>query len=210
MRRVVLVVLLSSVLAGHAAVCYGQGYADAVGNVPQRLKPLRLGMSVTDVQNLVPDAKPMIATTEPRSALLVSLRAPDVWDAAMLELVNGKLEAISLLLGVNKTSDLAERSEKLLDDLIARNGATYLRMITLNSSRQPVPTRVWMKEDFQMFAIGPSAGISTSGKEIFRADPALRVGVARKTRPIGEMAEIPSAEEMRDLLFRAVSPADKN
>jgi hypothetical protein len=66
-----------------------------------------------------------------------------------------------------------------------------------------------MKEDFQLFAIGPSLGTATAGKEIFRPDPALRVGVARKTRPLGEMAEIPSADEMRELLFKAISPADR-
>lgn len=192
-----------------SAICSAQEYADWIGSVPQPLKVLRFDMSVADVQKLVPDAKPMIATTEPRSALLVSFSAPDVWDAAMLELVDGKLQAINLLLGVRKTNDLAQRSEKLLDDIIARNGTDYQRAITLLSSRLPVPTRVWLKEDFQMFAVGPSAGITSSGKEVFRPDPGLRVGVARKTRALGEMAEIPGAEQVRDFLFKALSPADK-
>ena len=189
-----------------AQTLLAQSIVEAVPKFPERLEALRFGMAVAEVQKAIPEAKPVIDVSEPRSVLAVFFQQPDVWDGAMLDLVNGRLEGINLVVGVNKTSDLLQRSQALLDELIARYGPGDTRTITLRSSTQPMPTRVWLKEDVMIFAVGPSHGISIAGKEVFGADPSFQVGIARRTRPLSEMAEIPSAAQVLEMLFRALSP----
>jgi hypothetical protein len=188
--------------------CLGQNYADAIGNVPASVRALKFGTSFADVQKALPDARAIGTSSDPRSVLGVYFKPPEVWDVAILDFIRGRLEAISLGIIYN-TPDVLPRSVALLDRVIDRNGPTYERSITLNTSKQPVPTRVWMKDDFQLFAIGPSAGVSVAGSEIFRVDPQLQVGVARKSRPLADIKDVAGPNQLRDLLFKAVSPTAK-
>lgn len=190
------------------ATCFGQNYAEAIGNVPESVRALTFGTSFAAVQKALPDARPIGSASDHRSVLGVYFKAPEVWDIAVLDFIDGRLEAISMGI-MHNTPDVLPRSVGLLERVIDRSGPTYARLITLNSSQQPVPTRVWMKEDFQLFAIGPSAGASSDGKAIFRPDPQLQVGVASKARPFADIREPAGLDQLTDLLFKVVSPTDK-
>jgi hypothetical protein len=204
--RVLVVALLVSMAQFAGAVCYSQTASDAVANVPQQLRALTLGMPVADAQRIVGDSKSIGAPTDPKFALFVYFKAPETWDAAMLEFVSGRLASINLLLGVAQGNTL-EKSERTLMDVIGKNGAMYRRVITLNSSMRPVPGYVWDKDNAEVFAVGPSIALRDSTRELVPADPSFRVGVTRKGRPIQELVQPATDAEIRDFLFSTLSPA---
>ena len=66
-----------------------------------------------------------------------------------------------------------------------------------------------MKQDFQSFALGPSAGVSLAGREVFPVFPQFAVGVVRKGKVIPDVSNVAGPEQLQDLLFQAVSPTAK-
>ncbi len=210
MRAFAIALLVSCAVGTGAGISYGQEYATAVGDVPQSLSSLRFGMPLSDVQRLFPEAKGL-GSVGSRFALFITPKDSRVWDSAMLEFIGGKLEAMNFLLGEKRTADLLQRSSRVLTGLIERNGAACAHEISLNSSQQLVPACVWNKQEFMLFAVGPSAAVSGSGdgRELFPADPELRVGVARPTRNVKDFVEIATVAQMQEMLFKLLSPVGK-
>lgn len=204
MRRVTLALLFIT-LSG--AVASAQDFADAIGSVPQRLQPLKFGMTVGDVQKLIPEAKAIDATKSPTTVFFVFFKPPEVWEAASLDFAAGKLVAIDLML-MQKSADALPRARERAADVIGRNGTGYTRLITLNSAKEPIPAYVWNKSDFLLFVQGPSPGVARSGKPVFAVDPQLRVGIAAKGRPMTEMVAVASTAQMVDILFTLLSPGE--
>ena len=202
-------VLASALLVGSAAVVYAQNYQDSVGAVPPVLRALTLGMTRADVERLVPEAKPLGASTDAKSALFVYFKEPETWDSAMLEFVGGRLEGINLLIGATKRSDLFQRSEKTLRVILDRNGTEYRLLIAINSALHPVPVYWWSKQGFSVFAVGPAVAVTSSGREAFPADPSLRVGIVRTDRPVQDLVRVATPDETRDALFKAISPISR-
>ena len=205
-RTAALVVFLATF--GAPGICFGQEYAEAVGSVPESVKVLKFGTSFASVRKALPTARALGSPSDRRSLLVAYFKPPEVWDSAALEFNDGSLEMITLII-TRDAPEVLPRSVALLESVIDRNGPMYARSIILNTAKQPIPARVWMKEDYQLFAIGPSAGVSIAGREIFAIAPQLQIGIARKTKPIEEMADVPGPAQMRDLLFKAVSPTVK-
>jgi hypothetical protein len=202
-------VILSVLVIRLATVAHAQGYADAIVDLPPVLGTLTMGMARADVEKRIPDAKPFGTATAAKSALFLYFAKPDPWDGAMLEFLDGRLEGINLLVGVTKGSDLLARSQKAITALIGRHGAKYERLISINSALQPVPLYWWSKNDFSLFAVGPSAGVARSGVELVPSDPSLRVGIVRKERAVRDVVRVASSEELQEAIFRAVSTVSK-
>lgn len=136
--------------------------------------------------------------------LFAYFKPPELWDAAMLDFVDGRLQAISLLIGVTKTSDVFKKSEQMLRETINMNGDSYTRIVALNSSQKTMPAYWWSKQNVSVFAVGPAAAIAISGKEI-SGDTSLQVGVAVKERRRDELFQVATPNELTDILFRALS-----
>ena len=197
--------LLAFSAAGSLA--QAQDLEAAIGKVPPQLKALKFGMSVAEAQKLLPEAGAFGSASGPRVLLFVTFKESREWDGAMLAFLAGKLDEITLLMAnLKKEDNYLSRSQARAAEVIASNGANYTRLVTLNSSTQPVPAYVWQKDDFVLFVVGPSTGVSVAGKEIFPVDPQLAVGVAVKTRPIEDLMAVASAAQMVDFLFALLSP----
>jgi hypothetical protein len=191
-------------IASSECVAYAQNYLDAIPNVPAPIKAIKLGMSISEVQRLLPDSKSMGAAGGSRVSLYAYFKPPELWDAAMLDFVDGKLQAINFLIGVTKTSDVFKRSEQMLRETIKMNGGNYTRIVSVNSSHKPVPAYWWSKQNVSVFAIGPADEIAVSGKQI-SGDTSLRVGVAAKEKSRDDLFQVATPDELTDILFRALS-----
>src|SRR5438105_1124313 len=165
MRDLLSFAFVTIIIASSECVAYAQNYLDAIPNVPAPIKAIKLAMSISEVQRLLPDSKSLGAAGGPRVSLYAYFKPPEVWDAAMLDFVDGKLQAINVLIGVTKTSDVFKRSEQMLRQTINKNGDNYTRIVAVNSSHKPVPAYCWSKQNVSVFAIGPAAEIVVSDKE---------------------------------------------
>jgi hypothetical protein len=65
---------------------------------------------------------------------------------------------------------------------------------------------VWDKENAEVFAVGPAVALRDSTRELVPADQSFRVGVTQKGRPIEEVIEPAADAQIRDFLFRALTP----
>jgi hypothetical protein len=204
MRAVLSFLFVAIIIASAECAAYAQNYLDAIPNVPAPVKVIKLGMSISEVQRLLPDTKSLGAAGGSRVSLYAYFKPPELWDAAMLDFVDGKLQGINFLIGVKKTSDLFKRSEQMLRETINMNGGNYARIVAMNSSHKPVPAYWWSKQNVSLFAIGPAAEIAISGKQI-SGDTSLQVGVATKERSRDELFQVATPDELTDILFRALS-----
>src|SRR4030095_16604132 len=204
MRSLVLGVL-TVLFAARASACYGQDFSQFIGNVPPDMANVKLGMSVSEVQKIFPAAKPVNSSMEVPFLLVVSFPQSELWESALLEFRKEGLQSINLLIGTLKLGNSLDKAQRALRQVIDKNGDNYIGAIVLNSSKQPVPTRLWAKQGFSLFAVGPALEVRNQERTVFAADQTLRVGVTTANRSTTDLIPIATPDDIRKMLFEILS-----